>query len=86
MPRGTHVRQVGGRAAVPRIFGLKSPLQSSKLLRTPKSFWSCGLHLLILTLLEIKTEEFKKNCIIIYFKITIANPFQVCIDDTFSEK
>lgn len=36
---GTQIPQVGGREAVPRLFGLKIPLQCSRLLRTPTSFW-----------------------------------------------
>lgn len=67
------------------LFGLRTPLHSSKL-RTPESFCLCGLHLLTLTLFKIKIEKFKNIYITIYLKMARANPFQVNLDNIFYEK
>lgn len=51
---------------------VSGPLYCYKLLRIPKKFCLYGLHLLIVILLDIKTETFKKY-LLIYLKVTKAH-------------
>ena len=60
------------RAAILKVFGLRTSFYILDLLRAPKSFCLCRVCLSVFTVLEVKAEKSLK-CSLIHLKITITN-------------